>query len=111
MLPLVTTRKILTSPDLAKRSNPFPCNLTPTELKTPSTLNRPTLTPNLVCIYLLFRHEAITNTLIERDDKDAIDESNIIEERTRGATQPGGTYTEPGDEEGLPSDDGRSSNY
>ncbi|KAH6964403.1 hypothetical protein HG530_003735 [Fusarium avenaceum] len=55
--------------------------------------------------------QADTDAQLERDDKDAIDESNIIEERTRGATQPGGTYTEPGDEEGLPSDDGRSSNY
>ncbi|KAM0238888.1 hypothetical protein ACHAP5_008523 [Fusarium lateritium] len=55
--------------------------------------------------------QADTDAQLERDDKDAIDESNIIEERTRGATQPDGTYTEPGDEEGLPSDTGRSSNY
>ncbi|KAM0346390.1 hypothetical protein ACHAPU_005454 [Fusarium lateritium] len=54
--------------------------------------------------------QADTDAQLERDDKDAIDESNIIEERTRGAAQPG-AYTEPGDEEGLPSDDGRSSNY
>jgi len=47
--------------------------------------------------------------MIERDEKDAIDKSNIIEERTRGAAQPGGTYQEPGDEEGLPTDDGTSS--
>ncbi|PSR81432.1 hypothetical protein BD289DRAFT_372661, partial [Coniella lustricola] len=38
---------------------------------------------------------------LERDEKDAIDKSNIVEERTRGA-KPGGTYREPGDEEGLP---------
>lgn len=38
-----------------------------------------------------------------------MDQSNIISERTRGATKASGTYTEPGDEEGLPSDDGRSS--
>jgi hypothetical protein len=44
-----------------------------------------------------------------RDDTEAIDESNIVSGRTRGATQPKGTYTEPGDEEGLPSDDGTSS--
>ncbi|GKT99554.1 hypothetical protein FLAG1_01025 [Fusarium langsethiae] len=50
-----------------------------------------------------------TDRMTERDEKDAIDQSNIIEERTRGATQPGGTYQEPGDEEGLPSDDGTSS--
>ncbi|KAF5598766.1 tRNA pseudouridine38-40 synthase [Fusarium pseudocircinatum] len=48
--------------------------------------------------------QADTDAQLERDDKDAIDESNIIEERTRGAAQPSGTYQEPGDEEGLPSD-------
>ncbi|EKJ78207.1 hypothetical protein NXS19_011493 [Fusarium pseudograminearum] len=53
--------------------------------------------------------QADTDVQLERDEKDAIDQSNIIEERTRGATQPGGTYQEPGDEEGLPSDDGTSS--
>ncbi|KAF5007123.1 hypothetical protein FDECE_6554 [Fusarium decemcellulare] len=52
---------------------------------------------------------ADTDAQLERDDSDAIDESNIIEERTRGATKPGGTYKEPGDEEGLPDDTGRSS--
>jgi hypothetical protein len=36
-----------------------------------------------------------------RDDKDAIDEDNVIDERTRGA-KPAGSYREPGDEEGLP---------
>jgi hypothetical protein len=44
----------------------------------------------------------------ERDDKDAIDQSNILEDRTRGA-KPEGGYREPGDEEGLPSEDGTSS--
>lgn len=43
----------------------------------------------------------------ERDDKEAIDESNIIDERTRGA-KPISTYKEPGDTEGLPEDTGRS---
>lgn len=42
------------------------------------------------------------------DDKDAIDQSNIIGGRTRGAG-PSGGYAEPGDEEGLPGpDDGTS---
>ncbi|KAF4977411.1 hypothetical protein FZEAL_6056 [Fusarium zealandicum] len=54
--------------------------------------------------------QADTDAQLERDDADAIDKSNIIEERTRGATQPGGTYREPGDTEGLPEDTGRSSN-
>ncbi|KAK6076405.1 hypothetical protein SCUP234_07139 [Seiridium cupressi] len=44
---------------------------------------------------------------LERDDKDAINEDNIINERTRGA-KPEGSYQEPGDEEGLPADDGTS---
>ena len=45
----------------------------------------------------------------ERDDKEAIDKSNIIKgDRTRHA-KPAGTYKEPGDEEGLPGpDDGTS---
>jgi len=46
---------------------------------------------------------------LERDDKEAIDKSNIIDERTRGAAKSDGAYREPGDEEGLPSDDGTSS--
>lgn len=42
----------------------------------------------------------------ERDDADAIDSGNIINERTRGATK---SYQEPGDEEGLGGpEDGRS---
>lgn len=45
----------------------------------------------------------------ERDEKDAIDTSNIMDSRTRGATKQSGTYAEPGDEEGLPGpDDGTS---
>jgi hypothetical protein len=44
-----------------------------------------------------------------RDDNEAIDQSNIIDGRTRGA-KPAGGYGEPGDEEGLPGpDDGTSS--
>lgn len=49
------------------------------------------------------------NFVTARDEKDAIDQSNIIDGRTRGATKTAGTYTEPGDEEGLPGpDDGTS---
>jgi hypothetical protein len=33
---------------------------------------------------------------VEKDDAEAIDESNIMDERTRGA-KPRGTYQEPGD--------------
>ncbi|KAI6708265.1 hypothetical protein JHW43_009220 [Diplocarpon mali] len=47
---------------------------------------------------------------LARDDNEAIDKSNIIEEKTRGA-KPRGSYREPGDEEGLPGpEDGMSSN-
>ncbi|KAF2761029.1 hypothetical protein EJ05DRAFT_250645 [Pseudovirgaria hyperparasitica] len=47
---------------------------------------------------------------LERDDRDAINKENIIGDRTRGATKKSGTYTEPGDEEGLPGpEDGTSS--
>ncbi|KAM5351141.1 hypothetical protein ACJ41O_003864 [Fusarium nematophilum] len=53
---------------------------------------------------------ADTDVQLERDDAEAIDKTNIVKERTRGAGKPGGTYREPGDEEGLPDDTGRSSN-
>ena len=49
----------------------------------------------------------LLTAFVEHDDVDAIDESNIIDERTRGA-KPAVSYREPGDEEGLPSDTGRS---
>lgn len=41
-----------------------------------------------------------------KDDLD-VDESNIIDEKTRGA-KPTGSYREPGDTEGLPENDGTS---
>ncbi|KAK0747226.1 hypothetical protein B0T21DRAFT_379355 [Apiosordaria backusii] len=34
---------------------------------------------------------------LQQDEKEAIDPSNIIKERTRHATKPGGTYAEPSD--------------
>ncbi|KAF2033628.1 hypothetical protein EK21DRAFT_58318 [Setomelanomma holmii] len=51
---------------------------------------------------------------LAKDDNEAIDESNILDERTRGATKKAGTYTEPSDEEGIDDltaggDDGTSS--
>lgn len=49
------------------------------------------------------------NAVAAKDDSDAIDESNLVGGRTRGA-KPSGGYTEPGDEEGLPgAEDGTSS--
>ncbi|KAF2016336.1 hypothetical protein BU24DRAFT_422682 [Aaosphaeria arxii CBS 175.79] len=46
---------------------------------------------------------------LARDDREAIDDDNILDSRTRGATKKAGTYAEPGDEEGLPGpDDGTS---
>ncbi|KAL9120041.1 MAG: hypothetical protein Q9187_003406 [Circinaria calcarea] len=50
---------------------------------------------------------ADSDETLERDDAEAIDKSNIVKGRTRGA-KPVGEYTEPGDEEGLPENDGRS---
>lgn len=52
-------------------------------------------------------YKTITNPGEERDDAEAIDTDNILDERTRGAG-PSEGYREPGDEEGLPSDTGRS---
>ncbi|KAI5361029.1 hypothetical protein Slin15195_G089380 [Septoria linicola] len=52
---------------------------------------------------------ADSDAQLEKDDKD-VDQSNIIDERTRGAAKEKGSYTEPGDEEGLPGpEDGTSS--
>ncbi|KAL6718794.1 hypothetical protein ACLMJK_003028 [Lecanora helva] len=51
---------------------------------------------------------ADSDETLARDDADAIDQSNIVGGRTRGA-KPSGGYQEPGDEEGLPSTDGTSS--
>lgn len=51
----------------------------------------------------------IADGFVAADDKDAIDQNNIIGGRTRGAGPRGG-YAEPGDEEGLPGPgDGTSS--
>jgi len=50
---------------------------------------------------------SIIKTIVEQDEKDAIDPSNTISSRTRGA-KPAGSYKEPGDTEGLPSNDGTS---
>ena len=48
------------------------------------------------------------DVVLEQDEKDAIDPSNTVGSRTRGA-KPSGGYREPGDEEGLPGpDDGTS---
>ncbi|KAL8724643.1 MAG: hypothetical protein Q9166_007833 [cf. Caloplaca sp. 2 TL-2023] len=51
---------------------------------------------------------ADSDQTLAQDDKDAIDQSNVVGGRTRGS-KPSGGYTEPGDEEGLPGpDDGTS---
>ncbi|KAK5071231.1 hypothetical protein LTS08_000130 [Lithohypha guttulata] len=51
---------------------------------------------------------ADSDAQLQKDEKDAIDSSNIIDSRTRGATKKAGTYQEPGDTEGLPENDGTS---
>ena len=44
------------------------------------------------------------DTFAAQDERAAIDPNNIIDGgRTRGAAKKAGTYTEPGDEEGMPS--------
>ncbi|KAL8843309.1 MAG: hypothetical protein Q9170_000167 [Blastenia crenularia] len=51
---------------------------------------------------------ADSDQALVQDDADAIDKSNIMGGRTRGA-KPSGGYAEPGDEEGLPgAEDGTS---
>ncbi|KAK7928667.1 hypothetical protein PG985_005665 [Apiospora marii] len=50
---------------------------------------------------------ADSDAQLERDDKDAIREDNIVGERTRGG-KPRPNYQEPGDTEGLPEVSGRS---
>ncbi|TVY41178.1 hypothetical protein LOCC1_G005976 [Lachnellula occidentalis] len=51
---------------------------------------------------------ADSDAQLARDDKDAIDQANVIGDRTRHAG-PSEGYREPGDEEGLPGpDDGTS---
>lgn len=44
---------------------------------------------------------------LEQDEKDVISQDNVIESRPHGAKPPSG-YQEPGDEEGLGGNDGRS---
>ena len=60
------------------------------------------------CLWFTIQENS-ANVVAARDDSDAIDESNIIGGRTRGA-KPSGGYTEPSDEAGLPGpEDGTSS--
>ena len=57
---------------------------------------------------MVLNRYGILTSFLAKDDADAIDQSNIIGGRTRGA-KPSGGYTEPGNEEGLGGpDDGRS---
>ncbi|KAI5269067.1 hypothetical protein E4T47_07306 [Aureobasidium subglaciale] len=52
---------------------------------------------------------ADSDKVLEQDEKAAMNEDNILDERTRGAAKPKGAYTEPGDDEGLPGpEDGTS---
>ncbi|KAL8706052.1 MAG: hypothetical protein Q9201_000874 [Fulgogasparrea decipioides] len=51
---------------------------------------------------------ADSDQTLAQDDAEAIDQSNVVGNRTRKA-KPAGSYTEPGDEEGLPGpEDGTS---
>ncbi|MBE7181056.1 MAG: hypothetical protein INR71_07585 [Terriglobus roseus] len=42
---------------------------------------------------------ADSDEYLERDEREAIDESNIVDGRTRGAAKQAGGYREPGDDE------------
>ncbi|KAK3389186.1 hypothetical protein B0H63DRAFT_95435 [Podospora didyma] len=50
---------------------------------------------------------ADSDAQLERDDKEAIDKSNVIKQHLRGA-KPEQSYKEPGDKEGLLANDGTS---
>merc|ERR1712093_739452 len=92
IFPKATPKTTTTSPELVRRRLPFQSSPT-------TTLSKAVLTLRLLT--------AMSNS---RDDNEAIDESNIIDEKTRHA-KPTGSYREPGDEEGLPGpEDGTSSN-
>ena len=69
------------------------------------TLGTPS--PSLAALSQHISHQW-ANRVVAKDDSDAIDKSNIIGGRTRGVKLNGG-YAEPGDEEGLPAEDGTSS--
>ncbi|GAB7361988.1 hypothetical protein MBLNU230_g2024t1 [Neophaeotheca triangularis] len=53
--------------------------------------------------------KADSDEQLQQDENEAIDKSNIMSGRTRGAAKGSGTYQEPGDEEGMPpAEDGTS---
>lgn len=60
------------------------------------------LSPSLPFLTHTHTHTPLPTTA--KDDLD-IDKTNILESRTRGAAKDQGSYTEPGDEEGLPGPD------
>lgn len=71
--------------------------------------NSPTHQPSFFFLFFSFPsiHLSLTHSLLPttaKDDLD-IDKTNILESRTRGAAKDQGSYTEPGDEEGLPGPD------
>jgi len=70
---------------------------------------RQSLRPRVLHRHLLSRlASTVTDNSTERDDKEAIDSSNILDgDKTRHA-KPKGGYAEPGDTEGLPENDGTS---
>lgn len=62
-----------------------------------------TLSPSLPSLPLTHSLTPLSSPTA-KDDLD-IDKTNILESRTRGAAKDRGSYTEPGDEEGLPGAD------
>ncbi|RDL34997.1 uncharacterized protein BP5553_06928 [Venustampulla echinocandica] len=55
------------------------------------------------------RNKPNSSARLQDDDTEAINKGNILKGRTRHATKRSGTYTGPGDNEGIPDDNGRSS--
>ena len=66
-------------------------------------------TSQLVCLNHLLSHRThgLLTSLTGVQEAQSVDESNIIEERTRGAAK--ADYRDPEDGEGLPTQDGTSS--
>lgn len=69
--------------------------------QTHNLTNSPTL---FLLSFFLFHLSLTPLPTTAKDDLD-IDKTNILESRTRGAAKDQGSYTEPGDEEGLPGPD------
>ena len=96
--------------DYASRSGQYQIPVQKDEMPVSDPIDPATADSDEMLGMLTWKLRNVSNFFwIAKDDADAIDQSNIIGERTRGA-KPAGGYAEPGDEEGLPGpEDGTSS--